>query len=285
MEWYIIYNPTSVVNPLISPDGLGVRFPSYHSLAGTYDIVFYFAQWNGDYIHHRTTKGTLTLSASNEESISCKERRRFIRRTVPRGGETIEGTVQMDDIVKQGDRFSMGRYNFAFLQNDLRYRIVIDPTFQIDLSQEQIRKANAEIDIHVKGCQKQPIRKSPFANNNVSMHRGRIKLVAQRAPLQIRKNQTKECACIRRDSNNIEQETVQFKSVDEAEETLEYYTDVDNSWLSKYINLPKDVLSVIHQFICPPPVFFFEKGDLWVEVDWNFRKGDLNSIFVARKRV
>jgi len=300
----IDYSPISIVNPLIRPDGWGVRFPNYHSLAGTYDIVFYFAQWNGDYIHHRTTKGTLTLSVSNQESVYCKERRRFIRRTIPRGGETLKGIVRIDDAVKQGDRIYMGWYNFSFLQNNLRFRVVIDPAFQIDLTKEQIRKANAEIDIHVKGCHddskesldyfksvsgltdlsKQPSLRKGGQRRDISMHRGRIKLVAQRGPLRIKKKQSSTYKKKEKCSKNPLQDKSQFCSVKDAEKEYKKYMDVDNSWLSRHIDLPKDVLSVIHQFICPPPVFFFEEGDLWIEVDWNFRQGDLNSIFVARKR-
>ena len=294
----VSYNPISTVNPLIRSDGLGVRFPNYHSLAGTYDIIFYFAQWGGDYIHHRTTKGSLVLSVSNQESVYCKERRKFILRTIPRGGETLKGVVRMDDAVQQGDRVSMGWYNFSFLQNNLRLRVVIDPDFQIDLTEEQIRKANAEIDIHVRGGFQEISNESstkikagpnqPTQHDGIglepSFHRGRIKLVAQRGPLQICKNQAKE----RKNKNVGTAEfgpgNKQIVSAFEAEKKLREYMDVDNSWLSKYINLPKDVVSVIHQFVCPPPIFFLEEGDLWIEVDWNFCKGDLNSIFVARKR-
>ena len=299
----VVYSPISIVNPLIRPDGLGVRFPNFHSLAGTYDIVFYFAQWNGDYIHHRTTKGTLILSVSNEESVYCKERRRFIRRKIPRGGETLKGFVQMDDVVKTGDQISMGWYNFSFLQNNLRFRVVIDPAFQSVLTEEQIRKANAEIDIHVNGCYSnemhgksdtntsagKSLNKATYLlshpeqnndNKDILMHRGRIKLVTQLGPLCIRKNQSKECLS----NNSSRYENTSFRSVKEAQIKLKDYMNVETSWMSNHLNLPKDVLSVIRQFICPPPVFFFEKGDLWIEVDWIFKKGDLNSIFVARKR-
>lgn len=56
-----------------------------------------------------------------------------------------------------------------------------------------------------------------------------------------------------------------FKNIHEAEElNRRYYFNTGASWLCSHMSLPSDITLMVRRFVCPPPVFFFEKGDLWI---------------------
>jgi len=93
---------------------------------------------------------------------------------------------------------------------------------------------------------------------------------------------------------------------DTIEEANEFITqqqkvmDHSKSWVSNHLNLPAPAVSLIHKFakawIPPRPFFFFEKGDLCVQVNWlegnqgavNWLEGNqganFESHYIARKR-
>mmetsp|Transcript_36434 Transcript_36434/g.109430 ORF Transcript_36434/g.109430 Transcript_36434/m.109430 type:complete len:270 (-) Transcript_36434:194-1003(-) len=60
----------------------------------------------------------------------------------------------------------------------------------------------------------------------------------------------------------------------------------ENHWLHRKTSLPVDVVAEVRKFLQPyaaPPVFFFQKGDLWLETFGNDDSWS-DVIYVARKR-
>lgn len=72
--------------------------------------------------------------------------------------------------------------------------------------------------------------------------------------------------------------------------SLEDYYDGSKSWLFTKMNIPQELSFLIRTYLCPPPVFVFEPGDIWLSFFQNPRDHitspktykSINSI-VARK--
>ena len=82
---------------------------------------------------------------------------------------------------------------------------------------------------------------------------------------------------------------VQFDSVDESQLLVERWEELwrANSWLCSHMLLPAELAMKIHEYVAfrPPPAFFFEKGDLWISINWiNVDRSALRTILVARRR-
>ena len=60
-----------------------------------------------------------------------------------------------------------------------------------------------------------------------------------------------------------------FNSVEEAEALNKAHYEKTCSWLHKHTMLSKAVTTKVGEFLCPPPVFFFEPGDICIDVDWH----------------
>jgi hypothetical protein len=82
---------------------------------------------------------------------------------------------------------------------------------------------------------------------------------------------------------------VQFDSIEEARRIQRnYFHSNQHSWIHNHLNLPESVGSLIAQFVVPPPLFFFEPGDLWLHMRWDendlYAEDDgLETIILARR--
>ena len=61
--------------------------------------------------------------------------------------------------------------------------------------------------------------------------------------------------------------------VQAAEEILAAHYEKTCSWLSNHTILTKTAASKVGEFLCPPPVFFFEKGDICIDLWWGGLEG------------
>ena len=61
--------------------------------------------------------------------------------------------------------------------------------------------------------------------------------------------------------------------VQAAEEILAAHYEKTCSWLSDHTILTKTAASKVGEFLCPPPVFFFEKGDICIDLWWGGLEG------------
>lgn len=83
---------------------------------------------------------------------------------------------------------------------------------------------------------------------------------------------------------------VSFDTVEEAEELVKRWeaSFLANSGITNHLPLPPELALKIHEYVAfrPSPAFFFEKGDLWINMKWP-KAGDtavMKTLLVARRR-
>jgi hypothetical protein len=62
---------------------------------------------------------------------------------------------------------------------------------------------------------------------------------------------------------------VEFNDIQEARTVLQHHRENACSWLHHHTVLPMNVATLVGEFLCPPPVFFFEEGDLCLDIEWD----------------
>lgn len=82
---------------------------------------------------------------------------------------------------------------------------------------------------------------------------------------------------------------ISFDTVDEAEVLMKRREEafLANSWINNHLSFPTELALKIHEYVAfrPPFAFFFEKGDLWITLNWKKANGSVwKTIFVARRR-
>jgi hypothetical protein len=82
---------------------------------------------------------------------------------------------------------------------------------------------------------------------------------------------------------------IAFDTVDEAEALMKRRQEafLANSWINNHLSFPTELALKIHEYVAflPPFAFVFEKGDLWITLDWKKADGSvLRTTFVARRR-
>jgi hypothetical protein len=85
-----------------------------------------------------------------------------------------------------------------------------------------------------------------------------------------------------------EEDRVLFDSLDYAKAAANRGNgDFSNSWLCNHFSLDVLLAKHIHEYVALPPksVFFFEEGDLWIEVIWDSDHRDsCEGYLIARRR-
>ena len=77
---------------------------------------------------------------------------------------------------------------------------------------------------------------------------------------------------------------VQPKNLKDANNMLAKYEDGSNSWVCKHLGFHPSIAFHVRQFIAPPPVFFFEKGDVFLDIEDNMACERRKS-YVFRKKI
>jgi len=74
--------------------------------------------------------------------------------------------------------------------------------------------------------------------------------------------------------------------LEEAKAAMERHRKKTCSWLYNHTLLPLGVTRLDGEFLCPPPVFLFEEGDLCLDMTWNggIPTSMCKTCIVARKR-
>lgn len=120
------------------------------------------------------------------------------------------------------------------------------------------------------------------SQSDLSALRGQIRVVMERTPVRYRP----DAKVVHR----VRQRPITFHNNKDADKILAEHTSSITSWLSANLGLPDLVSSYICDYWCtrPPPLFFFEEGDLCLTTMWP-RKGymydDVATMLVARRRL
>lgn len=88
-------------------------------------------------------------------------------------------------------------------------------------------------------------------------------------------------------NDEIYQSLVPFRNSEEAEALNRAHYEQTCSWLHKYTTLDKASSVHVGRFLCPPPVLFFEEGDIQLDIDWKTVAPMCcyaNSCIIARRR-
>jgi hypothetical protein len=94
-----------------------------------------------------------------------------------------------------------------------------------------------------------------------------------------------------RESPQGDDEVVRLSSTDEADALVAQHRELgvfERSWIHNHLDVPNLVAEKIYDFVTwkrPDPALFFEKGDLWVRVDYEEAHWSTVSWFDVRRRV
>lgn len=221
--------------------------PPVETLAGAYDIVFYAADQAFGPRYHRKTNGSMTLTLNSNENTRA---------------DGLCGKIEMDRKMAISDTTWID--TFSLMQDENRE--LSFPGFE----------TGAFVPYH--GNQFPALIKN---QSDVSTLRGQMRMVVERTAVRYRPDA--------KVAHRGRQRPITFHSDRGADKILADYTGSITSWLSGNLGLPDLVAFHICEYWCsrPPPVFFFEEGDLCLTTMWP-RKGymfdDVATMLVARRR-
>lgn len=222
--------------------------PPIAKLAGTYDIVFYAADQAFGPRYHRKTNGSMSLNLGGGDEL--------------RGDHLLCGTIEMDRMMAISDTPWIDRFSF-----------VQDETDELSFP-----------GFETGACMSYHGRHFPDLVHNqrdVSLLRGQMRVVLKRTAVRYRP----DAKVVHR----VKQRPITFNNNTHAEQILAEFTNSIMSWLSANLGIPDLAASHICEYWStrPPPLFFFEEGDLCLTTMWP-RKGymydDVATMIVARRR-
>ena len=203
--------------------------PTTDEMIGTYDIIYYA----GSFCGHERKVGSLVHYQTARGTLNLNSAR-----------GVLEGSITMDPRMETLDVIPFGG-NSAFRE-----------TGRIQSCKNQwpqkLKPANGIISITVI----QP--PDGLVTHNSDGERidfqGEIRIFKQKTPTGL----------------SLGGESfVVFENLEEAENLMENYRSTTCSWLHNHTGLPAEVTRLIGEFRCPPPVFFFEEGDLCLDFNWS----------------
>lgn len=230
-------------------------------------------------MHHRTARGTLKISCSkNDEGKTC-----------------LSGSVEMDPCMERLDVIPFGG-DFSFEETCRLQRFAY---------QEYARETTTTGSIAAGDWHPTPYEK--VSDPKPSKSTGVIKIIVSKPPdgLQLFQSSLKETCKFRGELRIFDKKTaagyleepdkwsdgwpvsaIKFDNVNAALELLSKHYEQTCSWLHVHTILPKEVTSVVGEFLCPPPVFFFERGDVCIDMDWTCGLNNemANTCIIARRR-
>ncbi len=236
------------------------NLPKVKDMEGEYDIIFYGGdahQYFGK--HHRTARGTVTISSNSSGQLT--------------GDVKMHPCMEEIDVIPFGGNYSFvercraqrkgTRQNFDFLPGDSTL-----PT----------------------GVIKIEVTESPYGlckNDGYNLKKdlipnGEIRIFSEKVGAGIT-NQIPGGAW----DDEIYQSLVPFRNSEEAEALNRAHYEQTCSWLHKYTTLDKASSVHVGRFLSPPPVLFFEEGDIQLDIDWKrVAPGCYNaySCIIARRR-
>uniref|UniRef100_A0A7S2LFC1 Uncharacterized protein n=1 Tax=Leptocylindrus danicus TaxID=163516 RepID=A0A7S2LFC1_9STRA len=224
------------------------NLPSTQSLVGQYDIIFHAYSYSSS-SHHKNDEDNRRQMASctNERAISTT------RTTTARGTVSIQLSEQSSSShhhrYDSNDSSSSSTTTSNELKSCLEGRVTYDQDVDQTLSlTDQLSNFSF-------------VQKSEY-QNYITMYTvglagsgGIVRCFTERVAVSL----------LGSTDYQVPRKLQSFKNVHEAEElNRRYYFHTGASWLCSHMALPSDIALMVRRFVCPPPVFFFEKGDLWI---------------------
>lgn len=241
------------------------NLPKAKDMEGEYDIIFYAgeaSQYLGK--HHRTARGTVNLSCNSSGQII--------------GNVTMHPCMEDIDVIPFG-----GNYSFVERSRVQRQGQDYDDFYPGDTTLPT-------------GVIKIEVTDRPYGlcmNNGYDL-RNLAPALRHMTPLgELRIFREKVGAGITNQipggawDDTIYSSLVPFRSSEEAETLNASHYGRTCSWLHNHTILDEASSAHVGRFLCPPPVLFFEEGDIQLDIDWKkVAPGccNANSSIIARRR-
>ena len=245
---------------------------------GIYDIIFYAAEYTYLLRHHRTTRGSLTLSYDKNNRL--------------------QGEIKMDDIVQNDLDIVPYGGDFTFVETN-RFQRVVTPKHE-DRRSHSVHETPTScgvIQIQVSQAPNGTL-EMRFGRVTPNVFKGEFKQLKQRIALR----QQQDCPMPwggGNDNDEVEpplRTTPQDRhynqrAVEECIQQNRRHLEHGLLWMRNHCHhlptLPTEVLSRIQEFLSPPPYLILEENDWVLGVVWSggLPSYSANSCLVVRKRV
>lgn len=222
------------------------------SLIGEYDLIFYYTKEFDELCwRNRATKGCLKFEMDDQGKLH--------------GSLSVNKELRSDMPYHMGDEVRIGP---DFMVSNIEEIITLDDVSDVSVSIERVAKRHA-------------VKYMPEGDGLPKMKPQKRKRGKKYIPYTT--DDEDDQPNFLRDYYD----SIQFETTEEAQIILDRYNQAP-LWMTNHLKLPSSLLLLIQEFVGrykPIPVLFFEKGDLFVEIQWfeHICEG-YSSTFVARPR-
>ena len=240
------------------------NLPRAKDMEGEYDIIFYAgeaSQFFGQ--HHRTARGTVNISCNSVGQLS--------------GNVTMHPCMEDIDVIPFGG-------NYSFVERTRVQRKGQD----MDFYPGDTTLPTGVIKIDVTDCPYGSCTYDGFDLRNLApalrnmAPNGEIRIFREKVGAGIT-NQIPGGAW----DETIYESLVPFRNTEEAETLNRVHYEQTCSWLHRHTILDEATAVHVGRFLCPPPVLFFQEGDIQLDIDWKRVAPSCclaNSSIIARRR-
>lgn len=242
--------------------------PSPEEMVGTYDVIFYAAEYKFILRHHRTSCGTLTLASEFDDQEN--------------GNKILRGTVKMDPKVCQDlDVVPFGG-SFAFVETERYQRLVTPKHNDRSRSVHETPTVAGVIQIQVSEAP-QGTFEMRYGRVTPNIFKGEFKQLKQKVAL-----------CLQRDcpmpwgDDDVPLRTTWVRDVEECMDQNKVRKECCLLWMRRLLepSLPGEVLCRIQEFVSPPQFLILEEDDWVMGIVWSggLPSFSANSCLVVRQR-
>lgn len=239
------------------------NLPTPEELAGEYDIIYYageLTQLLGR--HSRTAQGTLKLSVETDKD----------------GMSVVGGTVKMHPCMEMIDVIPFGG-NYQFVEDSRAQR---PGPGEGDDNLGDVTLLTGVITIKVTQPPDGTTTKRYYKPEDEAENWGEMRIFRERVGASIIDQVPRGSW-----SDQIPEAVHDFSSTQQAEDLNKAHFAKTCSWLHKHTVLDTAAAFQVGRFVCPPPVFFFEPGDIELDIGWNSVVGsghNCSTCVIARRR-
>lgn len=249
LEWKAVKDALREINAMkkinkgeILPDRLFTSsgISSTENLEGEYDIIFYAGEYQYERRHYRTAKGILSISSN---------------------GGILTGKIVMDPSMEPLDVIPYGG-NFTFQETSRIQRMSSYLDFDDETANAPENQAPAGV-IKVEAIEYSKDLLEKDNRGNPVTFEGELRIIKEKTPSGVLLDS-------QRLENSLEtwRGHVAFNGVEEATAIVENHRRNTCSWLHNHTVLPEGVARLVGEYRCPPPILFFEEGDLCLDMEW-----------------
>ncbi|CAB9522530.1 expressed unknown protein [Seminavis robusta] len=260
---------TRVQESLVKHNERGI--PSRQEMEGTYDIIYYAGEYKYFLRHHRTSRGTLTLTSIRQEN----------------GNDCLQGTVAMDPQVSNDMDIIPHGGNFTFVETD-RYQRVVTPK---ERNNDRRRSSSVNDNTTVAGVIQIQVTQAPegtldmrYGRVTRNVFRGEFKQLQQRVALGL----LRDCPLPWGEDDESPRRVTVERNVEECLEENQKKKETCLLWMRRHLepSLPPEVVRRVQEFLSPPPFLVLEENDWVLGMVWSggLPSYSANSCLVVRKR-